>query len=1796
MFNPNAFYIENNLTSEAAWRLDLIGLEPVAIGTIEPPVFQNDCGIAIGDHAGYWDQGDCAVAIGRRAGSTFQGNHSIAVGSFAGAEDQGEFAVAIGAYAGQTLQPQRSVVINATGAPLSEVTQSQAFYVAPIREATANRTLYYNTTTAEISYGPGVAKDGQFYSDYLFWDNNELRWEVGSEKIHLGANAGQTNQGSFAVALGYEAGRMNQGSYAIAIGREAGKTDQPEQSIVINATGVALGGVSKTQALYIAPINSGTTSNVLFYDTTTKEVMVGSTNTIVTNGTTYSQYLYWNPDSSAWAVGGGTVRIGEGAGYTQQQTSAVALGLMAGHSNQGSYAIAIGREAGKTDQPEKSIVLNATGAALGTVTKPQALYVAPVSTGTTSNVLYYDTTSKEIMYGAAPNPIPNGSTYSQYLYWDPDLSAWTVGGGTVRIGEGAGYTQQQTSAVALGLMAGHSNQGSYAIAIGREAGKTDQPEKSIVLNATGAALGTVTKPQALYVAPVSTGTTSNVLFYDTTSKEIMYGAAPNPIPNGSTYSQYLYWDPDSSAWTVGGGTVRIGEGAGYTQQQTSAVALGLMAGHSNQGSYAIAIGREAGKTDQPEKSIVLNATGAALGTVTKPQALYVAPVSTGTTSNVLFYDTTSKEIMYGAAPNPITNGSTYSQYLYWEPDSSAWAVGGGTVRIGEGAGYTQQQTSAVALGLMAGHSNQGSYAIAIGREAGKTDQPEKSIVLNATGAALGTVTKPQALYVAPVSAGTTSNVLFYDTTSKEIMYGAAPNPITNGSTYSQYLYWDPDSSAWAVGGGTVRLGEGAGYTQQQTSAVAVGLMAGHTNQGSYAIAIGREAGKTDQPEKSIVLNATGVALGTVTKSQALYVAPVSSGTTSNVLFYDTTSKEIMYGAVPAGSVPTGSTQSQYLYWLPGTGWVLGTDQIRLGAGAGALNQQTYAVALGFQAGYDGQQSQAVAVGFLAGYTGQQSLAVAIGAEAGEYNQVSQSVAVGWSAGNSGQRFQAVAVGPFAGYTNQQQQAVAVGNSAGAYNQGSFSMALGSLAGKTGQLSYSIAIGLQAGETNQGQIRGDGSNATFSGTGAVAIGIQAGNFGQGFNSVAIGREAGSSGQHRYSVAIGYQAGYTSQWNGNVAIGYQAGYADQQVDTIAIGDTAGRNSQGTYAVAIGTNAGNAAQGTQSIALGNTAAEIYQGGSAVAIGEQAGQYTQASGSVVAYSAILSVARLSNTATILCGTPISFVTGQIVSIKVTGDTTFNATNVAITVVGVSSFTYSNTGVDKIATNDSGIVYGPGLYSIAVGAYDGQYEQGHRSIAIGFLAGQYYQSGFSSLASNIQSVARLGNVATITTTASHPLVTGQKVRVVCSNTSFSAYNVQITVTGTTTFTYPNPGTDLGITVATGEVYYRTADAIAIGTNAGNTNQGATGIAIGRNAAQYDQGIWGVAIGTNAGQCFQGDRSIAIGIQAGEQTQSIVSIAIGNGAGQYTQGDRSIAIGNAAAQFGQKASTVAIGRQAGQYNQNANAVAIGAFTALTGQGSIAIAIGLSAGVYNQGGAAIAMGDAAGYTSQGGYGIAIGAGTGFDRQGDRGVAIGYYSGRSAQQYDSIAIGTFAGQSNQRNGCVAIGYEAGGDNQGINCIAIGQWAGRTAQPARSIILNATGGTLNATTTDAFYVNPIRRYTVAGLSSANEMMFYDRSTREITSQQSIFWKFFILGTTGSIAVQTSKDYVVASYPNSITFVNNAPILIGNVIERSTTSFADQLTVSFRNITTTGYTITLRNNGNVTALASSSDSLILGIMAVGW
>jgi hypothetical protein len=87
-----------------------------------------------------------------------------------------------------------------------------------------------------------------------------------------------------------------------------------------------------------------------------------------------------------------------------------------------------------------------------------------------------------------------------------------------------------------------------------------------------------------------------------------------------------------------------------------------------------------------------------------------------------------------------------------------------------------------------------------------------------------------------------------------------------------------------------------------------------------------------------------------------------------------------------------------------------------------------------------------------------------------------------------------------------------------------------------------------------------------------------------------------------------------------------------------------------------------------------------------------------------------------------------------------------------------------------------------------------------------------------------------------------------------------------------------------------------------------------------------LALGDQAGQTNQGDYAIALGGGAGTTNQSAGAIAIGGAAGSTNQGSSSVGIGSNAAQAGQGEQAVAIGFAAGQNNQAAKSVAIGAYS------------------------------------------------------------------------------------------------------------------------------------------------------------------------------------------------------------------------------------------------------------------------------
>jgi len=126
------------------------------------------------------------------------------------------------------------------------------------------------------------------------------------------------------------------------------------------------------------------------------------------------------------------------------------------------------------------------------------------------------------------------------------------------------------------------------------------------------------------------------------------------------------------------------------------------------------------------------------------------------------------------------------------------------------------------------------------------------------------------------------------------------------------------------------------------------------------------------------------------------------------------------------------------------------------------------------------------------------------------------------------------------------------------------------------------------------------------------------------------------------------------------------------------------------------------------------------------------------------------------------------------------------------------------------------------------------------------------------------------------------------------------------------------------------------------------------------------------------EQEIALGDNAGLTNQGSETVAIGWGAGQTNQGVRGIGIGRAAGQTDQAAGAIAIGNDAGKTTQGTGAVAVGYNAAVTTQGISGVAVGFSAGISNQGDYSIAIGQFAGATDQADNSIVLDAtgGTGF----------------------------------------------------------------------------------------------------------------------------------------------------------------------------------------------------------------------------
>lgn len=244
----------------------------------------------------------------------------------------------------------------------------------------------------------------------------------------------------------------------------------------------------------------------------------------------------------------------------------------------------------------------------------------------------------------------------------------------IAIGESAGVIDQQPNSVAIGCFAGYDTQGTESVALGYRSGENKQSSQSVSIGIGAGQFNQGYQSIAIgyYPAQVNQGTFSIAIG----SQAGANTQKSNAIAIGNA-SGFLYQDPDCISIGRNSGfnnqksnAIAIGNSSGVFTQNSNCVAIGVGAGYDSQGTNSIAIGAFAGQDDQPQNSIILNATGSALN-ASNQNALYINPIRQSSNTNMLYYDSSSKEITYNGYFNPFNNTTAFALGVFSSTETQA---------------------------------------------------------------------------------------------------------------------------------------------------------------------------------------------------------------------------------------------------------------------------------------------------------------------------------------------------------------------------------------------------------------------------------------------------------------------------------------------------------------------------------------------------------------------------------------------------------------------------------------------------------------------------------------------------------------------------------------------------------------------------------------------------------------------------------------------------------------------------------------------------------------------------------------------------------------------------------------------------------------------------------------------------------------------------------------------------------------------------------------------------------------------
>jgi hypothetical protein len=168
----------------------------IAIGESAAENNQFAYAIALGYNAGQNSQFGHGIAIGRGAGQDSQKSYGIAIGRDAGNLNQGAGAIAVGYRAGINNQHANTIILNASQLLPLDSTSEESTYINPLRNATTDNTVYYNSSTKEITYGP---TNFQLYPVFTFppttdftlmnWDSQPTFTDESNRLLSVGGRA-----------------------------------------------------------------------------------------------------------------------------------------------------------------------------------------------------------------------------------------------------------------------------------------------------------------------------------------------------------------------------------------------------------------------------------------------------------------------------------------------------------------------------------------------------------------------------------------------------------------------------------------------------------------------------------------------------------------------------------------------------------------------------------------------------------------------------------------------------------------------------------------------------------------------------------------------------------------------------------------------------------------------------------------------------------------------------------------------------------------------------------------------------------------------------------------------------------------------------------------------------------------------------------------------------------------------------------------------------------------------------------------------------------------------------------------------------------------------------------------------------------------------------------------------------------------------------------------------------------------------------------------------------------------------